>query len=85
MINVHYRKDEHNETPLWKDTIQSLYTEFVIFSMLSMRPNKNKTPVDRPGFFQKVEDEGLFIFNFYFSSKMAAKHLNSKWPTAFYL
>ena len=41
---------------------------------------QKNTPVDRP-FFPQEEDQGLLFF--YFFPKMAAKHLNSKWPPTF--
>ena len=43
------------------------------------RPKKKKkTPVDRPVFFKKRRMRAFLFF-----SKMAAKHLNSKWPLTF--
>ena len=45
---------------------------------LGVRPNKKKHHLIVL-VFQKEEDEGLFIFNFF------AKHLKSKWPQTFQL
>ena len=64
--------------------LQNILSNSTQGSALFLGQIKKNTNWSSCFFFQKEEDEGLFIlYLFFLFSKMAAKHFNSKWPPTF--